>query len=391
MTIVCHHGANGGYKTSGVIQDHAIPDLKKGRVVVSNIRGFTRERVWDVITDIHRMSDLIYVDTSSSEGREKMARWFHWVPPGALIILDEVQLIYRKGLRDSDLKKFDYPGGIDKAKEDKRPVDFHAAFDQHRHFNWDIILITPSIDKIHLAIRGTTEGAYYHKNRATVGLPGSYLEGVHDAQDSGKSSSHFNEISKKKIKKETFACYDSTSTGNIKDTFFGFKFWKNPKLVLLTFGSLVIFYLMQSGTFVDWINSFSMSIVAPNAETINSSTEKHTPVSMENIPPPAPTNTNHVASSKNISVSDPLIKCKYLYFVARFTGTSEQIMLDCDSTIYTSETLNYLGVKVVNVKSSFVILGWPFDQPKNIKMVFQPPPDFYIPDERRDNNSDKPI
>ncbi len=391
MTIACHHGANGGYKTSGAIQDHAIPALRAGRVVVSNIREFTRHRVWDVLSDVHVNSDLIYVDTSTSEGREKMARWFHWAPQGALIILDEVQLIYRRGLRDNDLKQFDYPGGIDQAGQDNRPHDFFAAFDQHRHFNWDIILITPSIDKVHAAIRGTTEGAYFHKNRATVGLPGSYLEGVHDAQDSGKSSSHFHEIRKKKIKKETFACYESTSTGDVKDTFWGFKFWKNPKLAFLTLGGGIFFYLMQSGLFVDWLNSFSMSIVAPHSQTTATNDNKPVSVPDKNTAAPLSADTHHVANRQRGSDTDPLSQCKELYYVAHISSTSETVMLDCDSTVYTNEVLSYLGVRVVSIRSTFVVLGWPFDKPTNTKMIFHPPPGFYVVDDNEPRESNKSI
>ncbi len=43
MSIKIHHGPNGSYKTSGAIQDDAVPALKDGRVIITNVRGFTLE------------------------------------------------------------------------------------------------------------------------------------------------------------------------------------------------------------------------------------------------------------------------------------------------------------------------------------------------------------
>ena len=48
MSIKIHHGPNGSYKTSGAIQDDAVPALKDGRVIITNVRGFTLERAYQV-------------------------------------------------------------------------------------------------------------------------------------------------------------------------------------------------------------------------------------------------------------------------------------------------------------------------------------------------------
>ncbi|HEJ4774917.1 TPA: hypothetical protein SMR50_006419, partial [Pseudomonas aeruginosa] len=49
MAIKIHHGPNGSYKTSGAIQDDLIPAIKKGRVIITNVRGLTRERIFQVM------------------------------------------------------------------------------------------------------------------------------------------------------------------------------------------------------------------------------------------------------------------------------------------------------------------------------------------------------
>ncbi|HHE5722686.1 zonular occludens toxin domain-containing protein, partial [Pseudomonas aeruginosa] len=51
MAIKIHHGPNGSYKTSGAIQDDLIPAIKKGRVIITNVRGLTRERIFQVMPE----------------------------------------------------------------------------------------------------------------------------------------------------------------------------------------------------------------------------------------------------------------------------------------------------------------------------------------------------
>ncbi len=65
-----------------------------------------------------------------------MARWFHWLPQGALLVIDEGQKIYPTRLKN--LKEFDFY--TDEESEQWRPKTLEEAFDQHRHFNWDIYI-----------------------------------------------------------------------------------------------------------------------------------------------------------------------------------------------------------------------------------------------------------
>lgn len=59
MSIKIHHGPNGSYKTSGAIQDDAVPALKDGRVIITNVRGFTLERAYQVFPDLPNTAEII--------------------------------------------------------------------------------------------------------------------------------------------------------------------------------------------------------------------------------------------------------------------------------------------------------------------------------------------
>ncbi|MBG4894096.1 MULTISPECIES: zonular occludens toxin domain-containing protein, partial [Pseudomonas] len=170
-------------KTSGAIQDDLIPAIKKGRVIITNVRGLTRERIFQVMPETPSSCDVINLDLEDLEDMEKMRTWFMWAPRGAFIIFDETQLIFLKSWREADLKRFDFPDGPEAAKAAGRPMGWLDAWTRHRHFNWDIILTTPNIAYIRDDIRMTAEKAYLHSNLAVIGIRGRYKESQHSAQD----------------------------------------------------------------------------------------------------------------------------------------------------------------------------------------------------------------
>lgn len=220
MAIKIHHGPNGSYKTSGAIQDDLIPAIKKGRVIITNVRGLTRERIFQVMPETPSSCDVINLDLEDLEDMEKMRTWFMWAPRGAFIIFDETQLIFLKSWREADLKRFDFPDGPEAAKAAGRPMGWLDAWTRHRHFNWDIILTTPNIAYIRDDIRMTAEKAYLHSNLAVIGIRGRYKESQHSAQDN-KPPARDVIVEIKKIRQETFALYESTATGSVTDTIAG--------------------------------------------------------------------------------------------------------------------------------------------------------------------------
>lgn len=169
MSIKIHHGPNGSYKTSGAIQDDAVPALKEGRVIITNVRGFTLERAYTVFPDLPNTAEIINLDLESLADLERMRTWFQWAPRGAFLIFDETQLLFPKSWREKDLEKFDFPGGPEAAHEADRPMGWLDAWTRHRHFNWDIVLTTPNISYIRDDIRMTCEMAYRHSNLAVIG------------------------------------------------------------------------------------------------------------------------------------------------------------------------------------------------------------------------------
>lgn len=271
MSIKIHHGPAGSYKTSGCIADDFVPAAKAGRIIVTNIRGLSdRTLVYDILDGVPESFELHYLPTTDHEDAAKnrlaFATFFHWLPIGALMIVDEAQMIYPKAWTSADLRKLNYPGGIEKASADKRPSDIWIAFDMHRHYNWDIIFTTTNITKIRDDIRNVADMAYRHRDMALIGWHGRYFETQHQPEDNG--SSQANQISTRirKIPSYVWKLYSSTATGVHKRTVSGFAFYMQTKVVL---SLLVLAYLIYSVTTSDPILS-SHKPVKPDIKSVPS-------------------------------------------------------------------------------------------------------------------------
>jgi zona occludens toxin len=245
MSGCIHHGPPGSYKTSGAIQSDVLPELAKGRAIVTNVRGMSASRFESVYPEWSSYPDVIYVDTDTTEGREKMARWWHWAPFGAFLLFDEAQLLFPRAWKESDLRGLDYPGGQDQAKADGRPYNWLEAWTKHRHYNFDFVMTAPNIKLIRSDIREVCESGFRHVNLGLFGMEGlGYLEIHHQADDDGTTK--IGELSRirRKINKKVFATYDSTATGKFARTRSGKAIWKHPRL-LFPVGVLVLLVLWR--------------------------------------------------------------------------------------------------------------------------------------------------
>lgn len=247
MSIKIHHGPNGSYKTSGALQDDVIPAIKSGRYIITNIRGFTLDRVHEVFPDCPESVDVLNLSLESNDDLQKMRTWFMWAPRGAFLIFDETQILFPKSWKDKDIDQFDFPGGPEAAKAADRPVGWLDAWTRHRHWNWDIVLTTPNIRYIRDDIRLTCEKAYLHANLALLGIKGRYKESMHDAQENRPPMDGSTIVQLKKIKDETFRLYQSTATGIVQDTTAGKNILASPKVLgLLAFLAILLVSLANS-------------------------------------------------------------------------------------------------------------------------------------------------
>lgn len=228
MTAAIIHGDPGSYKTSSLVAEYLVPAIKQGRVVVTNIRGVkTPQEIAEVYGfDLPETADIMLVPFDD-KGFDLMARFFHWAPFGAIILMDEGQRVYPTRLRDFS--------PFDNSQFPDRPSSVENAFDTHRHHNWDIYISTPSISKIHKEIRSVCEFGYRHKNMASLFafLKGRYKRVTHLPDNSGTSLSHAMSTNFRKIDARAFNVYQSTATGQHKDSEAKISLFKQPKILFL--------------------------------------------------------------------------------------------------------------------------------------------------------------
>ncbi len=306
MPIKIHHGPNGSYKTSGAVWDDAVAAMKSGRVIITNVRGMSTERCLSLFPDLPDTFELIRIDTETVDGLKQARTWFQWAPRDAFLIFDEPQTIFLKKWSDKALEQFDFPGGPDAAKAADRPCDFLDAWTRHRHWNWDVVLCTPNIRYLRDDIRHTSEMAYLHTNLGVLGqamktlLRADYKEVMHNAQDNRPSADGKNIVHFRKIDKRVFKLYDSTATGQHRDTFTGQSLLASPK-VLLPVGFLAVvlavmyqrtgFSLAGDGLTAEQIRQASQAA----AEPVQVSAAPAARVVRDDVPPAVPNGPNAAA------------------------------------------------------------------------------------------------
>lgn len=249
MTSSIVHGDPGSFKTATLVSQFGIPALYKGRKIVTNIRGFNDlakiEKVYK--KKLPEEAEIIFVPFTR-DGFEQMARFFHWAPEGALILMDEAQRIYPT--RITKLNPFDCnpprpTGYVDQGTgQEENIATVEEAFDCHRHMNWDIYLSTTNIEKVHKEIRQVCEFGYRQKGYKTI-MPilalilGDFKRVKHNAENKGVGQTQTLVATSHRIDKRAFDCYQSTATGKAKDTDTKSSILGDPKL-LLFLGLIVI-------------------------------------------------------------------------------------------------------------------------------------------------------
>lgn len=343
MSTAIIHGDPGAFKTAVLINDYLVPAIKSGRVVVTNIRGVKSvEEIGKIYNfEVPQSSQIILVPFNT-DGFNLMARFFHWVPNGSLILMDEGQRVYETRL--NNFKAFDLPN----AESLGRPSSVENAFDTHRHMNWDIYITTPSISKIHKEIRGVAEFGFRHKNLATVFsfTKGWYKRVTHSSLNNGEAFSNAISSSLKRIDKRCFDVYQSTATGQTKDSSAGFSFFKQPKvllLLLIIIGSLAngIRTLVNSGGLPAMFGGHTSSSANSSAEAVRHlPTQTSSRVSARGVP-------------NRVHAKNPFSGLTFFYVADLPDGMLFEIQMP-DSSLLTfkQDELKLMGYKIVRLNRS---------------------------------------
>ncbi|MBV7296618.1 zonular occludens toxin domain-containing protein [Enterovibrio paralichthyis] len=289
MTTVIRHGPAGSFKTSYAVWFELLPALREGRIVVTNIEGMR------TIGEIERhlgerfpdSAKLIRISSQTSNGRKLWQNWYNWIPLGSMILIDEVQDIFNKtvgfnmeknvwqGLDPfKDILPDSFTDTYQRARQNFKPSDdyiddigekivaddgsiimpncFEEAFQRHRKYNWDIVLLTPNISKLGSEIKSVSEVAFAHKSKEKIGFWGKRRTRIfeHDPRSTTVKPTSNDITDIIKVPVAVHLLYSSTATGATSSIKSGTSLMAMPKTYLFLAALGLSGYFLISG-FID--------------------------------------------------------------------------------------------------------------------------------------------
>lgn len=331
MATKIYHGVPGSYKSSSALWFDVLPALRNGRVVVTNLQGLLSLNELEVaLNEVFPPSaKLLRISTSTDNGLLLIRNFFHWLPIGAMLFIDEIQDVYpndrsfkasdfdykEEGFFDHllpaefvkiyhevqlDLKNNvnvdDYLDDLGESLFDERfylryPRTLRECMMRHRHYNWDILLATPDIKEVTPFVRSITEVAYAHTSKDAIPL--SYYKRrprllEHNPKLNGITIGKADAITYRKIPLDVFKLYKSTATGTTTKSGVGSSpFTRSFKIAMV----LVFAYII----FMVWF-----FVYKTDSTTVPGDEVKSSEVSKNKVFPQK--------DKKNVPVSDEVIK-----------------------------------------------------------------------------------
>lgn len=176
-----------------------LDNLRKGRVVYTNIRGMDSPECLEMIKMVTGLSDYgLAKHLRFLEAAQVNEFWLH-VEPGAMIVLDEVQ---------NNFNARDW--------QSQKNVQFNAWASTHRHHGYDVILITQNIQRLDTAVRSLVEWTYIYRKMNFFGslVTKKYLCHAYGGEDTAgpplAKSYHTYDP-------QIFLCYQSYVSKDIKE------------------------------------------------------------------------------------------------------------------------------------------------------------------------------
>ncbi len=343
MATAIHHGDPGSYKSFVLCERFLLDALCEGRTVVTNIRGIidiNEIRALFPEKTIPESAHIIRTNGDSAEGRALIAGFFHWVPFGSVILIDEGQRVYpdRPDFKLTSLDKYICPPGyvpevisitLADGSTVTRPESVFTAFDMQRHFNWDIYISTPNVKKIKPDIREVAEYAYLHKSLSGK-LPGflatftkhKWLEFQHDPENTGKLKSNQNGTPRTyKADTRAFKIYQSTVTGNHTQSKAGQSVFGDPTVKLKLFFLFVVLMALPALYFFHYRKSSDNDISAAKAsQSDKANISTASPVDNKDTKQAIPDDSGNVPSIKNDTITSPADDVKLVSIATQTLG-----------------------------------------------------------------------
>lgn len=225
--FICFSGGPGGGKSYEVVKRIG-DNLRKGRKVYCNVEGFDKHEIQEAHKVLFGLSDFDYDVQMHFLAEDQIKHFWDFCEPGSLIVVDEIHLWFSN--RDWA------------SPENKKFTDWAS---KHRHYGYDVICLTQSVEKLDKHIRSLIEWTYYFRKINYFGrlVGNSYTCDVYIGDD--ERGKPFKRLSRR-YDKRIFQCYDSYVSKDIKEQGIGthVNVLLHPIFFLIPVALAVTFYML---------------------------------------------------------------------------------------------------------------------------------------------------
>lgn len=196
--IIGFTGTPGSGKTYEAVEK-ILDNLMKGKIIYTNIDGMFDPECQEMIKSYCNLSDLaLTIQLKQLEPDQIADFWMH-IEPRCLVVLDEIHKWFsNRDWNDPKNKQFGYWAST------------------HRHYGYEVVLITQNIERVDAAVRSLLEWNYVYRK---VNFLGSAVQRFYLCYSYGGDDTNGRPLAtnKRRYKPAIFRCYKSYVSSDIKE------------------------------------------------------------------------------------------------------------------------------------------------------------------------------
>ena len=196
--IIGFTGTPGSGKTYEAVEK-ILDNLMKGKIIYTNIDGMFDPECQEMIKSYCNLSDLaLTIQLKQLEPDQIADFWMH-IEPRCLVVLDEIHKWFsNRDWNDPKNKQFGYWAST------------------HRHYGYEVVLITQNIERVDAAVRSLLEWNYVYRK---VNFLGSAVQRFYLCYSYGGDDTSGRPLAtnKRRYKPAIFRCYKSYVSSDIKE------------------------------------------------------------------------------------------------------------------------------------------------------------------------------
>lgn len=231
--IICYQGSPGSGKSYDAV-NRVIENLKKGRVVYTNIDGLDDSLNREVVRVLTELDDYELSKRLIHLTSDQVGKFWQYTKSGSMVVIDEIHKWFNS--RDWQSAK------------NREFADWAST---HRHSGFDVVMVTQDIQKVDSQVRSVVEFTYEYRKLNMFGswvnnkyICYAYMGGEVSGKPLGKLVKSYNQ--------KIFAAYKSYVAGDIKELGIQshFNILKHPVFYSIPIVLALFLYFFSKSSFI---------------------------------------------------------------------------------------------------------------------------------------------